>query len=220
MKFNIKAVSVVATAILSTSSFAAQENLTGSFTTIVAVAINPTATELEINGLQIGVNDTCTLDAGDNSTATTYLGDLTMRLENPNTGPNAAGTAVNTTTTGSSGCVLSTSAGGNFGLYEISGAPGTDVNVTVVASSGGDISLVPKGCVGNYVDGGDDTCDAITTSVTPTTIRLADTTGGALGEGQPIAGTSLIALGGTVTVLNALTPGTPYPVDFQINVTY
>lgn len=220
MKRNFKILTAVAASLLSASSFAAQENLTGSFTTIVAVSIDTTPTELVINGLQIDTGNTCSLVAGTNTSAATYLGDITMRLENTTNGPNAAGSDVATTTTTGSGCVLSASAGGGFGLYEISGAPGASVDVTVVASVGGDILLTPAGCVGDYDPSGDDLCVAIDTDPSPTTIQLADSSGGALGEGQPIAGTSLIALGGQVTANNGLTPGTPYPVNFQINVTY
>lgn len=215
MNHKIKIVSAVTASLLSCSSFATQETLTGTFTTLQAVSILPTATELVINGMQLQATNACTLAATD--TGNGYLGDVVMRLGSAEA--NAVGSAT-TTTTGAT-CVTSTSAGGIIGLYEITGAPGATVNVPVVDTVGGDIEVAPTGCVGDY-DGGanGDDCDLID-SATPASVRLADPSDtGGLGEGTPISGTTLVALGAVATVNNTLTAGNSYPVTFEINVTY
>jgi len=221
MNHKLKLISGVTATLLSVNSFATQEILTGSFTTVQTVSIAATATTLEINGLQLNAGNECTLTHG--VTGNGYLGDVIMRLGNTTT-TNAAGSATTTTTTSAGGCVTSTSAGGTVGLYEITGAPGSLVTVTVTDSTGFDINLAPAGCVGDYAAAGadGDECEPISDGTAPT-IRLADSTDtGSLGEGTPIAGTSLVALGGVATVAAGvtLTAGVSYPIDFAIDVTY
>jgi hypothetical protein len=220
MNHKLKFISAVTATLFSINSFATTQTLTGSFTTVQSVSILPTATTLEINGLQLTAADECVL--AHTTSGNSYLGDVIMRLGNTGT-TNSAGSATATTTSGG-GCVTSTLAGGTIGLYEITGAPGSLVTVTVTDSDGFDIELAPAGCVGDYaasgVDG--DECEPLDGSTFPT-IRLADSSDtGSLGEGTPVAGTTLVALGGTATVASGatLTAGTAYPIDFQIDVTY
>jgi hypothetical protein len=220
MNYKIKIATAVAATLLSMNSFAATETLAGTFQTVVAVSIAPTATELVINGLQLGATDECILVSGTHVDGATYMGDVTMRLDGVGTNPVGGDT---TTTTGGSGCVLDTVTGGIIGLYEITGAPGSSVDIIVVNSDDPNILLTPAGCAGNYPaadNPNDDTCVLVSAAAGTVPIRLAPTSGGGLGEGQPIAGTSVVAMGGTAAALIPLTSGTPYPITFEINVAY
>lgn len=216
MQHKIKIIATLFIAGFSANSFAAQEILNGSFTTIKAVTISQT-TGLSFTGLPLAATSNCTMTASADGTGTGYLGDVAMRLGSIRT--NAVGTTANTM----DACVgtgITT-----IGLYEIDGAAGATVNVTITDSlTTSDVSVVPSGCVGTYVDGADtDTCEPLSALVNGgvTAIRLAGTGDtGSLGEGTPLAGTSLIALGGIITAENALSAGVGYTVDFTIDVAY
>jgi hypothetical protein len=213
MQHKIKILATLITASLSVNSFAAQEVLTGAFTTIKAVSITP-ITPISFTGLTLTANDTCTMTVGVDGT--NYLGDAAMRLGNAATS-NAVGATANTSCTGAGVSA--------FGVYEIDGAAGSEVNIDIVNSvTTGDVSIVPAGCAGDYVAGTDengDECEPVSFALGTVTIRLAgaDDTG-SLGEGTPLVGTSLIAMGGVVTAENGLSAGQTYNVDFSINVTY
>jgi hypothetical protein len=215
MQHKIKILAALLTATLSVNSFGAQEVLTGAFRTIKAVAITP-ITEISFTGLPLTAASTCTLTAG--ADGATYLGDIAMRLGNTGT-DNAVGATANTMDACVGDGVTAQ------GVYEIDGASGSTVKVTVVNSvTTGDVSIVPVGCAGDYTSGTDedgDACEPISAAIGVVEIRLAgpaDT--GSFGEGTPIAGTSLVAMGGVVKAENGLTAGTPYTVDFSINVIY
>lgn len=218
MKQKIKILAVLTAGMISSNSFALQQTLTGDFTTIQAVTIAQFNAGLSITGLNLPINSACTLTITDETAPTTYLGDQTMRLGTAGS-PNAAGTAV-TTTTGAS-CLTSTT-GGVSGLYEITGAPGATVNITITNGSNADLTLVPSGCAGNYIAGSNgDSCDPVSQAAGSVPVRLAGPTDtGTLGEGTPISGTALIALGGVATAARQLDPSVTYTVDFQIDVTY
>lgn len=215
MQHKIKIITTLFVASLSLNSFAEQQVLTGSFNTIKAVAITE-VTSLSFTGLTLGNGDSCVMTASADGTGTGYLGDVFMRLGSANT--NATGSTVNTMDT----CVgAGTTA---IGVYEIDGAAGATVQVTITNGSNADVSVTPSGCVGDYTDGPDaDTCEPLAVAVNGgiTPVRLAGTGDtGTLGEGTPLLGTSLIALGGTITAARTLTAGTPYSVDFTIDVAY
>ncbi len=216
MQHKMKLITTMFIAGLSANSFAAQEILNGTFTTIKAVSISQT-TGLSFTGLPLAAASACTMTASSDGTGTGYVGDVAMRLGSAQT--NAVGTTANTM----DACVgTGTTA---IGIYEIDGAAGATVNVTITDSlTTGDVSVVPSGCVGTYVDGADtDTCEPLAAAVNGgvTAIRLAGTGDtGTLGEGTPLAGTTLIALGGIITAENTLTAGTGYTVDFTIDVAY
>ncbi|WP_340680830.1 hypothetical protein [Paraglaciecola sp.] len=218
MKQKIKILAVLTAGMISSNSFALQQTLTGDFTTIQAVSIGPTADALSITGLNLPLGSACNLTASADGTGTNYLGDQRMRLGSANA--NAPGSTV-TTTTG--GTCLTSATGGTIGVYEITGAPGATVKITVTDGANADLSIVPGGCAGNYVGTGSngDTCVAVTQAAGIVSVRLAGPTDtGTLGEGTPISGTSLIALGGLTTAIRPLDPSTTYTVDFQIDVTY
>jgi hypothetical protein len=215
MQHKTKILTTLFVASLSLNSFAEQQILTGSFDTIKAVAIAE-ITPLSFTGLTLGNGDSCVMTASADGSGTGYLGDVAMRLGSGQT--NAIGTAANTMDV----CVgTGTTA---IGVYEIDGAAGATVQVTITNGSNADVSVTPAGCVGFYNDGADlDTCEplAVVTNGGVTPVRLAGTGDtGTLGEGTPLVGTSLIALGGTITAARALTAGTPYTVDFTIDVAY
>lgn len=216
MQHKIKILATLLTASLSVNSFAAQQVLNGAFTTIKAVTITE-ITPISFIGLTLAANDTCTMSHSADGSGNDYLGDVAMRLGSAQA--NAAGSEANLMDS----CTGAGTAA--FGVYEIDGASGSSVTVTIANSvTTGDVSVVPSGCVGDY-DGGSngDTCEALAvlTNAGVTTIQLAGAGDvGTLGEGTPIAGTSLISLGGTVTAENTLTAGSPYTVDFTIDVTY
>jgi len=216
MQHKIKILATLLAASVSANTFAAQEVLNGAFTTIKAVTISE-VTPISFIGLTLTANDTCVMSHSADGSGQDYLGDIAMRLGSGEL--NAAGTEANLMDS----CTGAGTAA--FGVYEIDGAAGSTVNVTIANSvTTGDVSVVPTGCVGDY-DGGSngDTCEAlaVATNGGVTAVQLAgvgDIT--TLGEGTPIAGTSLISLGGTVKAENNLTAGTPYTVDFTIDVTY
>jgi len=216
MQHKIKILATLLTAGLSVNSFAAQQVLNGAFTTIKAVTISE-ITPISFIGLTLGAATTCGMSHSVDGSGQDYLGDVAMRLGSAEL--NAPGTDANTMDS----CTGAGTAA--FGVYEIDGASGSAVTVTIANSvTTGDVSIVPQGCVGDY-DGGSngDTCEplAVATNAGVTAIQLAGAGDvGTLGEGTPLAGTSLIALGGVVTAENTLTAGTPYTVDFTIDVTY
>lgn len=215
MQHKTKIITALFIAGLSANSFAAQQVLNGSFDTIKAVTIAET-TPISFTGLPLANASSCTMTASADGTGTGYLGDVAMRLGSAQA--NAVGASANTM----DAC---TGAGTTaIGIYEIDGAAGATVNVTITDGANADVTVTPAGCVGTYVDGADgDSCAAlaVVTNGGVTPIRLAgagDT--GSLGEGTPLVGTSLIALGGVITAAQALTAGTPYTVDFTIDVAY
>jgi hypothetical protein len=215
MQHKTKIITSLFVASFSLNSFAAQEILTGSFDTIKAVTILET-TALSFTGLTLAATDSCTMTASADGTGTGYLGDVAMRLGAGTT--NTLGTSVNTM----DACVgTGTTA---IGVYEIDGAAGSLVNVTITNGANADVSVVPSGCVGTYVDGADgDSCAPLAVATTGgiTSVRLAGTGDTvSLGEGTPLAGTTLIALGGVITAVRDLTASTPYSVDFTIDVAY
>lgn len=216
MQHKIKILATLLTASLSVNSFAAQQVLNGAFTTIKAVTITE-VTPISFIGLTLTATDTCSMSHSADGTGNDYLGDVAMRLGSAQS--NAAGSEAN---------LMDTCAGAGtaaFGVYEIDGASGSAVTVTIANSvTTGDVSIVPEGCVGTYNGGSNgDTCEplAVATNGGVTAIVLANAGDvGTLGEGTPLVGTSLISLGGTVTAENTLTAGSPYTVDFTIDVTY
>ncbi len=215
MQHKMKILATLIVGSLSLNSFAEQQALTGTFRTIKAVTILP-ITGMSFVGLTLGNGTTCALETSVDGTGTGYLGDVAMRLGTGQS--NAIGSTANQMTT----CAGTGTPA--IGVYEIDGASGGAVTVTITNGTNADVGVVPSGCVGNYVAGVDgDDCKQldVVTAAGVTTIRLAGSTDtGSLGEGTPIEGTSLIALGGVITANRVLTAGSPYTVDFTISVTY
>jgi len=223
MKNKIKLLTAIVASSFCLNSFAATENFAGTFDTIKDVSISQ-ITPLNLVGLALANGSACTLAAStDGTNGPTYVGDVTMNLGSGN--DNAAGADIGLM---SGGTCLTTATGGVMGIYEIDGASGASVKVTIVSGSNADLLIVPAGCIGDYVAGADgDACDAIAGGAsggvagTQVTVRLAGATDtGTLGEGVPVAGKTRIVLGGVTTSQQALLAGTPYTVDFDINVIY
>jgi len=215
MQHKMKILAALIVGSLSLNSFAEQQVLNGTFRTIKAVTILP-ITGMSFTGLTLTSGDDCDLETSTDGTGTGYLGDVFMRLGSGNN--NAIGSTANKMTS----CVGAGTPA--MGVYEIDGASGGAVTVTITNGTNANVAVIPSGCVGNYGAGEDlDTCkqlDVLTTAGV-TTIRLAGSTDtGSLGEGTPIEGTSLIALGGNIAATSNLTAGSPYTVDFTISVTY
>lgn len=213
MQHKMKILATLLTAGLSVSAIAEQQVINGSFTTIKAVTISE-ITPISFTGLPIANASSCAMTASADGTGTGYLGDVAMRLGTANA--NAVGSSANTM----DACVgTGTTA---IGVYEIDGASGATVNITITDGTNADLAIVPAGCAGNYVAGADgDSCDTVSQVAGAVAVRLAGSTDtGSLGEGTPVEGTSLIALGGTVTAQQDLSAGTTYTVDFDISVTY
>lgn len=217
MRNNIKLLATAAVVVVSSNALAKQDTLVGTFETIKNVTISED-TPIAVKGIYLVSGANCTTSASTDGTGTNYPGDVAMRLAGANS--NAAGSTVGALSSSNSTCLTSTT-GSTLGFYTVDGAPGATVDITVVDGDSGSVTLAPSGCVGDYDGGADgDSCVALN-SGTPASIQLAsagDT--GTLGEGTPIAGQTRIALGATATASTTLTAGTPYPVDFQINVTY
>lgn len=212
MQHKIKILTTLLAATLSFNCFAAQQVLDGKFTTIKAVSISE-VTPIAFAGLTLTNGSSCDMTASADGTGTGYLGDVAMRLGAATV--NAAGSTVNTMDV----CVGSTTPA--IGVYEIDGASGANVTITITNGPGTEVAVAPAGCVGNYVAGVDGDSCVVVADGTTATIRLAGATDtGSLGEGTPLVGTSLIALGGTVTANQTLTAGTPYTADFTIDVAY
>jgi hypothetical protein len=217
MKQKIRILAVLTAGMISSNASALQQTLTGTFNTIQAVTIAQFNGGLVIAGLNLPSSSSCILSASPNGAGTNYLGDQAMRIGGVTA--NSVGSAVSTTSGG--GCLASTT-GGTIGTYEITGAPGATVNITITNGVNADLSIVPSGCAANYVAGSNgDTCLTVSQVAGIVPVRLAGPTDtGTLGEGTPISGTALIALGATTTSVRALDPSITYTVDFQIDVTY
>ncbi|MBL4910883.1 MAG: hypothetical protein JKX78_12825 [Alteromonadaceae bacterium] len=121
-----------------------------------------------------------------------------------------------------SGCVTTAAgAGGNQGGYfRLTGISGADVKVTINSASNADFGFVPSGCAIDH-DGtagaNTDSCLAFTAG-TPLTVTLANSTDA--GGTNPVDKQLMLAVGGTITVNQALTSATVYTQNFTIVAIY
>jgi hypothetical protein len=198
--------------LLSMSSHAADADLSFSFETIVDVSI------VQTQGLDFGADlaisaaSTCTLLVS----STVRPGSVAARQ-----GLGVAVAESGTFETRTGDC---DNAGvGTAGIYTITGAPGVTVNVTVnpIAPAGGlDFSFVPTGAVINYVSDVTDDTILNVVSATELPVILADTDDVST-TGSPIAGQTLLFVGGTLTAQQTLTAGTTYNTQtFVVDVVY
>jgi hypothetical protein len=204
------------------TSFAASEQFTGTFTTIKDVTISQVpGQEMVINGLFPASGSNCVLITPDNTT-TAWPGETLMLIANTATtstlGPGATNGDMST---GGTGCSSATD--GIPGIYEIDGAEGAVVNVTLTNTAivaGLQFSAV--GCAGNYNDAADgDLCEPIiVNSSTPITLASSGDEINSAGQGQPVAGKSRLALGGTIISSIGLTAGSSANVAFDVTVAY
>ncbi|MDN4503225.1 hypothetical protein QX776_12495 [Alteromonadaceae bacterium BrNp21-10] len=216
MKLNYIAAALVILPV-STSLFAADETITGTFKTIKNVTISQVAGhEMVINGLQPASGATCTVTAI--TTGGAWPGDTDMKMS-------SAGALAASGTYGDTSGVTCATGTSVPGIFEIDGAAGATVTVTATNASASGINFVPAGCVGDYDDAPDgDLCTPLVTSGTTVTVDfdLADTgdTTNSAGNGTPEVGVSRLALTGTITSTVGLTAATAYIVPFDVSVTY
>ncbi len=190
------------------SANAATEPFAVAFTTVADVSI------VQVQPLSYGQNifitngGVCTLNAA-NPLAATMQSDLSTLL-----GTNFGDIV-------GSGCITTAAGvnGNQGGYYRVSGVSGIDVKVTISSVTNADFGFVPAGCVIDH-DGtaaaNSDTCTAFSPGVQLTS-TLANTTEGG---GSGVDAQLMIAVGGVITLNQALTAGTPYTQDFTIAVTY
>jgi hypothetical protein len=204
---------------LSFNTFAGDENLVGDFKTIKDVSIAAVGgSQITMSGLHLPNASECTFAVTADSTATTYPGDIVMKIGTGN-GDNEGLTMGSTDPTGAGGCVANTD--GEYGLFVIDGSPGAAVTITITDQLAGFIEFKPKGCAANYVSGNNgDSCD-IVDGTAPVAIRLA----GPLdlitdASSTPVAGQALLALGGQAKALAQLNPGQQYTVTYDVSVAY
>lgn len=194
---------------VSNSSYAASESFTITATTVADVTL------VQNTALNYGSNifttagGTCLMNAA-------TPGSLAMLADFA-----TDATATNYGNLSGSGCVNG-AALGTPGVYTITGTTNSNVNITLNGVAHADYTFTPNSsAVVNY--GGttnatnDDAFVALSTAA-PTVVRTASTTEAAATEVTDA--TLRFTLGGTLTVLNALTQDTPYANTFTVNVVY
>jgi len=191
-----------------TSSHAATGTFSVGFTTVADVTI------IEVQPLTFGTTmfitngGTCVLNAA-TPLAATMQSDATTALTGANFGDVAG-----------SGCVDTAAgvSGNQGGYYRLTGLSGADVKITINPATNADFTYTPdSGCVNDH-DGtaaaDSDSCLVFASGVQLTgTLANATETGG-------VDTQLMIAVGGTITINQALTPATVYTQNFTIDVIY
>ncbi len=199
----IFAISALGNANAATGTFAV------GFTTVADITIT------EVQPISFGTTmfitnaGTCTMDVA------TPLA-LTMQAEL------ASLTGANFGNVTGSGCVTTAAgaSGNQGGYFRLTGLSGADVKLTVNSASNADFGFVPTGCAIDH-DGtaGANTDSCLTfTAGTPLTVTLANATDA--GGTNPVDKQLMLAVGGTITVNQALTAATAYTQNFTIVATY
>jgi len=216
MKFKLNIALAAFLLPLGSQSMAADAPLTGLFKTIKDVTISEVAgNEMVINGLQMTSGDSCTLETP--TVGANWAGDTLMLSSTAGAATPEAGATPYGETSGV-GCSTGISVPG---VYEIDGASGASVDITLANASAGGISFVPAGCASDYDDAADgDLCAVLAVGTTNIDLATSNDEVVSAGNGQPEAGKSRIALGGTVTSTIGLSAATAYVVPFDIVVTY
>jgi hypothetical protein len=219
MKNKLFKIAALAMIPASASTFAADEQLSGTFSTIKNVTISQT-TAMIINGLQPASGSACQLTTP--AAGTAFPGETVMKMANTGaTFPLNPGTTSGDMVAGGS---CSTAINGVVGIYEIDGAEGALVDITLATTAAiGGLTFDAVGCASDYDGGADgDLCAAVGANTTTIGIQLAatgDLTVSA-GQGTPEIGKSVLALGGTVTSSIGLTAAQAYTVPFEVVVAY
>jgi hypothetical protein len=220
MKNKIFKIAALALLPLSASTFAADAQFTGTFSTIKNVTIAET-TPMVINGLFPGTSSDCILATPDASTA--FPGETVMKIANTGAAYTLnAATGSGAMTSGSSSC--SNAIPGEVGIYLIDGAEGATVSITLATTGAvGGLTFDAAGCVSSYNGAADgDVCAPVAANSTTGSIVLANTADLTVsaGQGQPEIGKAVLALGGTVTSSIGLSAASTYVVPFDVVVTY
>lgn len=205
---------------------ASADTFTASVTTIDDVTIT------EVVALDFGTTvnttpGTCAMNANN-------PGSTLMEFQTSATGADGATYGATTNTGGACVDTLGSDPTVTPGVWRISGAAGQGVNLLVseIAQGSTDYTFNPTG--GCYVlfDGAaaaadSDACTTLTPGVVVTSATAQLSAGSATEahvgdiQGVPsIAGDLLFTVGGTITIVNALTAETAYPLTFQVDVTY
>jgi hypothetical protein len=209
---------LICTALVSLNTQALDNPYTFGFSTVPDVELDP-VTALNFGGkVALTGGTTCTLNLS--ATAGNEPGNVTGKLSDGNTTPDGA----NYSELQGAGCGVTAGTKGTTGVYRITGAAGVEVDITLTSQlAGTNFNFVPAGVAINY-DGASDG-DTITdiAAGSATSVKLAasgDITGNTGTPGVPIAGQSLLFVGGQVQVTQTLLAGQTYQETFDIEVVY
>ncbi len=188
---------------------------TGSFS--VGFTTVPDITILEVQPLTFGTTmfitngGSCTMDAS-SPLAATMQSDATTALTGANFG-DVAGSGCVTTAAGASG--------NQGGYYRLTGLSGSDVKITINPATNADFAFTPdSGCINDH-DGASAAADSDTCLAFASGVQLTATLANATETGLNQVDTQLmIAVGGTITINQALTSATVYSQTFDIIATY
>jgi hypothetical protein len=193
---------------VSGASYAASEPFVITATTIADVLINED-TPLDFGANIFVTTGTCTMDASD-------PGEVLLQV-----GGAADTAAVAFGDLSGDSCIAGNT--GTPGVYTVSGASGTEVNITLGGITTADFTYTPDSSAYSNYTGVDD-ADAIgaLSAVSTTTDFLAadDEDAGEI-VSNAVGGELVFTLGGTLTILQELTPETTYNAEtFTVSVTY
>jgi len=181
------------------------------FTTVADVTI------IEVQPLTFGTTmfitngGTCVLDAA-TPLAATMQSDATTALTGANFG-NVSGSGCVTTAAGVSG--------NQGGYYRLTGLSGADVKITINPATNADFTFTPNsGCINDH-DGASAAADSDSCLVFASGVQITATLANATETGLNQTDTQLMmAVGGTITINQALTSATVYTQNFTIVATY
>jgi hypothetical protein len=195
---------------VSGASYAASEPFIITATTIADVLITED-TPLDFGANVFVTTGTCSMDASDPGEALLQVGSAADTV------------AVGYGDLSGDACIVGNT--GTPGVYTVSGASGTEVNITLGGITTADFTFTPDSSAYSDYTGVDDaTADAIgaLSDVTTTTDFLAaDDEDDLAIVSNAVGGELVFTLGGTLTILQELTPETTYNAEtFTVSVTY
>lgn len=209
---------VICTALTAMNAQALDNPYTFGFTTVPDVSLAP-ITALDFGGkVALTGGTTCTLNIA--ASAGNAPGNVSAKKADA--GATADGT--NFSELQGAGCGVAALTKGTVGVYEISGAAGVEVDITLTSQlAGTNFNFVPAGVAIDYDNASDgDTLTDIPAGVA-TAVQLAsnaDVTGNSGSPGVPVAGKSLLFVGGQVQVTTTLLAGQTYQETFGLDVVY
>lgn len=193
---------------VSGTSMAASEPFIITATTIEDVEIEET-TPLSFGANIFITTGSCTMDAAAPATVDLQIG------------KGADDAAVNYGLLSGDACIAG--ATGTPGVYTVSGSAGSVVNITLGGITTADFTYVPDSSAYSSYDGttGADSMGALSASATTTDTLAAADEDSAATTSHAVGGELVFTLGGTLTILQDLTPETVYDTEtFLVTVTY